>query len=65
VCWSARRLGIGDDVEAAERLDRVRPQRDAGADLAQLGRALDNQDVATGSLQRDGGCESSDSGADH
>ena len=50
VCGSARGLDVGTDPEATERLDRVRPQRDARADLPLLGCALEDQDVASGSL---------------
>ena len=60
----ARGLDGVADAEATERLDGVRPQRDARADLPQLGCALEHEDVAAGALQRDRGCEAADSGAD-
>ena len=65
VCWRACGLDVIADAEATERFDRVGPQRDARADLPQLGRALEDEDFAAGSLERDRGCEAADSGADH
>ena len=45
-------------------LDRVGPQRDARADLAQLRRALEHEHVAAGALQRDRRREAGDARAD-
>ena len=53
------------DAEAAERLDGVGPQRDAGADATQLRCALEHEDLAPRPLQRDRRGEAADSAADH
>ena len=60
----ARGLDGVADAEATERVDGVGPQRDAGADLAQLVRALEHENLAAAPLQRDRGREAADSGAD-
>ena len=60
----ACRLDGVADVEAAQGVDRVGPQRDARADLAQLRCALEHEHVAAGALQRDRGREAGDPSAD-
>jgi hypothetical protein len=62
---SAGGLDRGADAKATKRVDRVGPQRDAGAKLPQLGCALDDEDLAAGPLQRDRRREAADPGADH
>jgi hypothetical protein len=62
---SAGRLDRGADAKATEHIDRVGPQRDAGADLPQLRCALDDDDLAGRPLQRDRRHEPADPGADH
>jgi DNA-binding CsgD family transcriptional regulator len=59
-----RHDGVGDP-EPTEPVHRVRPQRDAGADLLQVRSALEHDDLASCPLERNRGGEAGDSSADH
>jgi hypothetical protein len=60
----ARVLNGHPEVQALQHLHRVRPQQDAGADLAQLASLLENHNVKSGFAQSNRCAKPTDAGAD-